>query len=87
LYDLQHNLFLFNTGMSRKTGDVLAEQKDVLREGTLTKSLVEMAKTSIKLLEHNKLDDFGDLLDASWTVKKTLQEKGVSIRGCIYCCV
>lgn len=74
IYELQHNLFLFNTGIGRKTGDILVEQKDVLREGSLTKSLVEMAKQSIKLLETNKLNDFGDLLDASWTIKKSLSE-------------
>jgi D-glycero-alpha-D-manno-heptose-7-phosphate kinase len=76
LYDLQHNLFLFNTEQTRKTSDILSEQVANLKEGknAITKSLVEMAKKSVKLLEYNKLDDFGDLLDASWVLKKSLSD-------------
>ena len=74
IYDLQHNLFLFNTGQTRRTSDILGEQVSNFKEGkfTITKSLVELAKTSIKLLQANKLDDFGSLLDTSWVLKKSL---------------
>lgn len=74
IYDLQHNLFLFNTGQTRNTSDILGEQVTNFKNGkfTITKSLVELAKTSITLLHTNKLDDFGDLLDASWVLKKSL---------------
>ena len=74
LYDLQHSLMLFDTGFVRKTSDILGQQVTDLKDGKndITKSLVEMAKESVKLLERNKLDDFGNLLDASWVLKRTL---------------
>lgn len=75
IYDLQHNLYLFNTGLVRKTADVLGEQVSKLSSGInidLTKSLVCLAADAIKMLEHKKLNEFGELLDNSWVIKKTL---------------
>jgi D-glycero-alpha-D-manno-heptose-7-phosphate kinase len=76
LYDLQRNLYMFNTGQTRKASDILGTQVSSYKEGkfTITKSLVEMAKASIKLLETNKLNDFGDLLDASWVLKRSITD-------------
>lgn len=75
IFDLQHNLYLFNTGIARRASDVLREHVEKLDSGVnidLTKSLVNMAKESIRMLEHNKADEFGNLLDAGWMIKKAL---------------
>lgn len=76
IYDLQHSLYMFNTGIVRKTADILGEQAARLSTDdktiAMTKSMVELAKESIKLLEYKKLDDFGTLLDTAWVIKKEL---------------
>jgi D-glycero-alpha-D-manno-heptose-7-phosphate kinase len=76
IYDLQHNLYMFNTGIVRKTSDILGEQVAKLNSDdnivAMTKSMVELAKQSIKFLEHKKIDDFGELLDTAWVIKKNL---------------
>jgi galactokinase/mevalonate kinase-like predicted kinase len=38
----------------------------------ITKTIVNLAKDSIKLLENRKVDDFGKMLDETWQIKKTL---------------
>jgi len=73
--DLNDRLLFFNTGISRKTENVLSEQVFNLKKKINideTKQLVDMAKESIKLLENNKLDNFGELLGHSWNIKKKL---------------
>lgn len=80
IYDLQHNLYLFNTGTTRRTADILCDHVAKLDNGInveLTKSLVELAKNSIKMLETKKIHEFGELLDAGWVIKKTMSA-GVS---------
>lgn len=73
--DLNRRLLIFDTGIRRMASSVLTEQVDKLKTNVnvaTTKYIVEMAKESIKLLESNKLDDFGSLLDQTWQTKKKL---------------
>ncbi|HOY31104.1 MAG TPA: GHMP kinase [Bacteroidales bacterium] len=70
---LNSNLHLFYTGITRKSSDILTEQKQhihVHADQLLTmKSFVHEAK---ELLLKNDFDQIGRLLNTSWEVKKSL---------------
>lgn len=75
LIALDSNLLCFNTGINRAASSVLTEQVASLKTGSnveATKAVVELAKNGLKLLQKNKIDDFGHLLDQGWQIKKTL---------------
>jgi D-glycero-alpha-D-manno-heptose-7-phosphate kinase len=68
-------LMCFNTGVNRMASSILSEQVEKLKNNVnvnLTRKLVYMADRSIKLLESNRFDDFGALLDEGWQIKKKL---------------
>jgi D-glycero-alpha-D-manno-heptose-7-phosphate kinase len=73
--ELQSNLLLFYTGMTRRANSILSEQKaksakEKLSELKRIKGLVVQAKT---ILQSGKsLDEFGQLLDEGWQLKKSL---------------
>jgi D-glycero-alpha-D-manno-heptose-7-phosphate kinase len=72
---LSDRLMCFNTGVNRLASSILTEQVDNLKNNVnvlLTRTLVNMAESSIKMLEENRLDDFGSLLNDAWQVKKQL---------------
>jgi D-glycero-alpha-D-manno-heptose-7-phosphate kinase len=73
--DLNSRLLFFNTGVNRLASSVLTEQVDNLKKKTnidYTKLVVDFAVESIKMLERNKLNEFGELLGQSWEIKKKL---------------
>jgi len=75
LHELNNNLYMFNTGRTRKTSSILKDQISNIKTSNasdITKTIVDLAKDSIKLLENRKVDDFGKLLDETWQIKKTL---------------
>lgn len=77
IYELNSNLLCFNTGINRQASDVLTQQVENLKNIVTvekTKSMVELAKTAVKMLEKKKVDDFGDLLDHAWQIKKQLSD-------------
>lgn len=77
LLELNHNLIAFNTGINRQASSILHKQVENLKSSPavdLTKTMVELAKTSVKLLQKKKVDDFGDLLNQAWQVKKKLAD-------------
>lgn len=77
LLELNNNLLCFNTGIGRQASSVLSKQVENLKDISFverTKSLVEMAKQSVKFLQKKRLDDFGTLLDDAWQIKKTLSD-------------
>lgn len=79
---LNDNLYMFNTGQTRQASSILKQQVDNLSNDTtveMTKSMCELAKQSIKLLHSGKIDEFGELLDQGWQIKKHLAN-GVSNR-------
>jgi D-glycero-alpha-D-manno-heptose-7-phosphate kinase len=73
---LEERLMFFNTGMTRDASSILKHQTHNLymhkSTNDKTTKLVQMAETSIKYLENGNLDDFGDLLDAAWQIKKNI---------------
>lgn len=77
LFELDHNLVCFNTGINRNASSVLTQQVENLKDVSFverTKAMVEMAKQGVKLLQKKKVDDFGSLLDDAWQIKKTLSD-------------
>lgn len=78
---LNSNLLFFNTNITRDATAVLAPQIESLKNDDkavgYTKKLVDMARTGTKLLEDNKLNDFGALLGQSWEIKRNMSP-GVS---------
>jgi len=70
---LNNNLNLFYTGITRKSGDILTEQKqniDVHTDELIKlKTFVGEAKD---YLQNNEFDKIGELLHTSWKVKKSL---------------
>ena len=77
IYELNSNLLCFNTGINRQASEVLTQQVENLKSTAAiehTKSMVELAKTAVKLLQKRKVDDFGYLLDQAWQIKKKLSD-------------
>jgi D-glycero-alpha-D-manno-heptose-7-phosphate kinase len=73
--ELQSNLMLFYTGITRRSNTILSEQKENSASKKLEelKILKELAFRCKKILEIDKtLDEFGYLLDESWKIKKSL---------------
>jgi D-glycero-alpha-D-manno-heptose-7-phosphate kinase len=73
---LNQNLMLFYTNLSRKAESVLAEQKENIEEKRATlRSMHNMAVEGKSMLEGGCIDDFGELLDVAWQMKKRLASK------------
>jgi D-glycero-alpha-D-manno-heptose-7-phosphate kinase len=78
--DLNDNLMLFYTGMTRKANTILTEQKANSSEKKLSelKLLKALAFEGKKAIESDRTTmEFGRLLDEGWKIKKSLA-KGVS---------
>ena len=77
LEELQAHTLLYFTGFSRIASQIVKEQLQRLPDKTLELSRMrEMVDESISiLLGKNNLDDFGRLLDESWSLKRGLSSK------------
>lgn len=76
---LQGNLLLFYTGRTRAASDILHKQEEATRNNNkkalnAMKALCEYAYKTKDLLEAEKFDDFGLLLDKTWRHKKEMSE-------------
>jgi len=70
---LQQNLFLVFTGLTRKADDI--EKKKIKRIKINMKHLDkinEISEFAYKLIKKNKIDEIGDLLGETWSLKKKL---------------
>ena len=77
MYELDNNLLALNTGINRQASSVLSKQVENLKNNVnveQTKAMVELARTSLKLLQKKRIDDFGNLLDQGWQIKKQLSD-------------
>lgn len=74
LNQLQNNLFLVYTGITRKADEILQLQSaNTLKNSNTKKAIREMvilARQLAQNLKQNKIEDFGKLLDESWCLKK-----------------
>lgn len=80
LYQLEHNLLFFYTGVERSASEVLGEQNERSNndDGEVINNLhriKEIGLESRRLLEGGDLDGFGELLDVHWQMKKNLSTK------------
>ena len=63
------------TKISRKTSDILNNQVDSLKKGSIidtTSEMVSIAKVAFDKLMKLNIDDFGSLLNDTWNLKKKL---------------
>jgi D-glycero-alpha-D-manno-heptose-7-phosphate kinase len=74
--NLQHNLLMFYTGITRNAGDILREQTRVLgREQAAIhamRGIVENAHALRRELENGNPDGVGEILHHSWMLKRSL---------------
>jgi len=73
---LSERLMIFFTGRTRKSEDILAEQKANIKERLeFLKELKDMAHEGKALITEGRLDDFGRLLHKGWLCKRLLASK------------
>jgi D-glycero-alpha-D-manno-heptose-7-phosphate kinase len=73
--ELQNNMMLFYTGITRSAGSVLGEQKRNSFKQRINelRDLKELAYIGKKALQaNNSINEFGKLLDENWRIKKLL---------------
>ena len=74
-HELQDHLLMFYTGEVRSANKILSEQNKNMEDDEKSRNLLRMcdlAKQMYISLQHNKINDFGDYLNESWKLKKTL---------------
>jgi D-glycero-alpha-D-manno-heptose-7-phosphate kinase len=73
---LDENLLLFYTGVSRKSSDILTEQKENIKDRrAVLGEMKQLAVEATVCLEAGKLDELGPLLHESWQLKRQLASK------------
>jgi D-glycero-alpha-D-manno-heptose-7-phosphate kinase len=75
LESLQQHLMLFYTGLQRSAHEVVKEQLDRTRGGTITPQLYrlrQLAEHGVRTLEDGDLRAFGELLHDGWMLKRAL---------------
>lgn len=72
----QSHLMLFFTGFSRTASTIAAHQiKNIPKKQVELKRMHEMATEGLDLLKADRLNDFGNLLDEAWQIKRGLSDK------------
>lgn len=73
---LDKNLLMFYTGITRSASAILSQQKENCETQVdkieIMKKMVELAKTLKGELERNNLDAFGEILHENWELKKQM---------------
>ncbi|MCA9866311.1 MAG: GHMP kinase [Anaerolineae bacterium] len=73
---LNHNLLLFYTGVTRKADSILSEQQSNIRsKESVLEDMKGIAHTACDKLQKGDVDAIGDLLHESWVLKKQLASK------------
>ncbi len=75
LQELESNMSLFYTGVERAASTILAEQKKVSEQGDKNEILTEMREQAMeakKAIESGNLNEFGEILNEGWELKKKL---------------
>ena len=80
---LQKNLLVFYTGMTRRASSILLRKQQEIRtrlaKQAIVKRMVDLAFQLRAELQRDNLDAFGEILHANWQLKKSLTD-GVSNR-------
>ncbi len=70
---LQERMMLFFTGLSRSASDIAKAQiQNTSQKEKELRQMSEMVDLGIDLLINKKLDEFGELLDEAWKIKREL---------------
>lgn len=73
---LNHNLLLFYTGVTRKADSILSEQRENIRSReSVLEEMKHIAHVACDTLQKGDVDTIGDLLHESWVLKKQLASK------------
>lgn len=73
---LNHNLLLFYTGVSRRADNILREQQDNIKSRmAILGEMKQLAKLACHELRQGHVDAIGELLHDSWLLKKCLASK------------
>jgi D-glycero-alpha-D-manno-heptose-7-phosphate kinase len=73
---LNERLLCFYTGVTRKSSDILEEQKaNITDKSAVLNEMCKLAIAGKAALETGELDEFGRLLHTSWELKKSLASK------------
>ena len=80
LLELEHNLLLFYTGMTRQSDQIIDDQtaRFERRDEDTVRGLSEQKELAVEMknaLLQGRLDEFGDLLATSWESKKRLSDR------------
>ena len=74
--ELNENLMLFHTGVSREAKNILSEQKNKIENNiSILKQMADLAVQGKHYLFEGDIDDIGKLLDDNWNLKKKLASK------------
>jgi len=74
--NLEKHLMLYFTGFSRTASTIAAHQiKNIPKKGKELTMMYQLVQEAMKLLEGNRLKEFGKLLDESWRIKRELSSK------------
>jgi len=78
--ELNNNLFLFYTGITRSSSDILAKQVDEIKsKSSIVSEMVSICEQAITELLCKKFDDFGKLLNTTWELKKKLNPRTTNV--------
>jgi len=73
---LQSHLMLFFTGFSRLASEVAAHQvSNIPNKQKELKTMYELTQEALNVLNNNDLNRFGQMLDESWKLKRSLSDK------------
>ncbi|MFQ5835164.1 MAG: GHMP kinase [bacterium] len=73
---LEANLMLIYTGITRKSGEILSQQKENIKDRiSVLNEIRDMVGEGKEYLLKGKLDEFGKLLHHGWELKKKLAER------------
>ncbi len=73
--ELETNLMLIYTGITRRSGNILSEQKKNIKDKiSVLNDIRDMVEEGKEYLIKGKLDDFGKLLHQGWELKKKLAQ-------------
>lgn len=73
---LNQNLMLFYTGVTRAADTILAEQQDnILARKSVLGEMKQLAREACRQLQAGNVDAIGELLHESWTLKKQLASR------------
>lgn len=74
--NLQDHLLMYFTGFSRNSSEIAYHQvKNIPNKVMDLERMYEMTLHALDLLIANKITEFGELLDESWQIKRTLSNK------------